>query len=331
MADDSFLDFLLTESDELIASSSPDNEMPVAMAPMAPVPSPPSSFPPEDTGTTSTSYPPEAKVPAHMLLGKSLEALSSQLAHAPLEQLVLTTVGQQEKAAAPSGIRKSLRPASPPASPLIRALPPTTIADIVRQYNCPTVCLVMRRPGCPFCREDALELSRFVQQEEQQQRQQHQKMNLFSSSSSQGGQPPEEQPERVPPPPLHLIGIVKDATSDALGLYELATRYFPHDLYRDVGLATYEGLGNRTVTKSDLLRLPAGLRRTARQNIAWNMTGWTDAVQGGVLIFDATGMLRYAHHEIYADQLVMDDIRAAVRAVQQGQQQIEQQHQQQRP
>jgi hypothetical protein len=325
MADDSFLDFLLTESDELIASSSPDGEMP---APMAPVPSVPSSQP-EDT-VARTFDPHDAKVPAHMLLGKSLEALSSELAHAPLEQLVLT-VGQQEFAA-PSGIRKSLRPAAPPASPLIRALPPTTIADIVRQYNCPTVCLVMRRPGCPFCREDALELSRFVQHEEKQQRQHHHhNVNLSSSSSLPGGQPPEgEPPERAPPPPLHLIGIVKDAASDALGLYELATRYFPHDLYRDVGLATYEGLGNRTVTKSDLLRLPAGLRRTGRQNIAWNMTGWTDAVQGGVLIFDATGMLRYAHHEIYADQLVMDDIRAAVHAVQQVQQQPEQQQHQQR-
>jgi hypothetical protein len=329
MADDSFLDFLLTESDELIASSSPDGEMPVAMAPMAPVLSVPSSFPSEDSGT-STSYLPDAKVPAHMLLGKSLEALSSQLAHAPLEQLVLTSVGQ-EAAATLSGMRKSLRPATPP-SPLIRALSPTTLADIVRQYNCPTVCLVMRRPGCPFCREDALELSRFVQQEVEQQRQDHHYKNL-SSSSSQGGPQPEEEPEQPsPPPPLHLIGIVKDAASDALGLYELATRYFPHDLYRDVGLATYEGLGNRTVTKSDLLRLPQGLRRTGRQNIAWNMTGWTDAVQGGVLIFDATGMLRYVHHEIYADQLVMDDICAAVHAVQreQQQQQREQQPQQRR-
>jgi hypothetical protein len=45
------------------------------------------------------------------------------------------------------------------------------------------------------------------------------------------------------------------------------------------------------------------------------MQGLNDTVQGGVLIFDATGTLRYVHREIYADQLVMDDIKAAVRAV----------------
>lgn len=140
----------------------------------------------------------------------------------------------------------------------------------------------------PFCREDALELSRFHQRE------------LSSSSEQQ---------------PLHLIGIVKDA-SDPQGLHELWTQYFAHPIYIDVGLETYRGLGNRAITWRQLLDLPKGLRRTRKKHIQYNMQRWTDIIQGGVLIFDSAGILRYAHREIYADQLQINDIRAAVHAVQ---------------
>jgi hypothetical protein len=301
IASDSFLDFLLTESDHFVAAVDEDNDEPVVdvMSPPVVVTLVPSSSPQEDD--------PHAGVPTHMLLGQSLEALSSQLSHAPLEQLVMFVAGKET---APPGISSS-----PQSSPTPNSIPyistettTTTLADIVRQHNRPTLCLVMRRPGCPFCREDALQLSRFVQQHNQTVS----SLATAAAAAAAKGDPREQEELE---PLWHLMGVVKD-TSDAQGLHELATQYFCHPLYRDVDRTTYRGFGQRTVGWRRLLHLPKGLYRTSRQqHIAWNMRGWTDTIQGGVLILDETGALRYAHREIYADQLVLDDIRAAVRAV----------------
>jgi hypothetical protein len=222
-------------------------------------------------------------VPTHMRLDPSLDAAAChQIAHAPLERLEFGKVLAAD-------IIHTTAAATTTATT-------TTLGEIIRRHNRPTVCLVMRRPGCPFCREDALELSRWWSTQQQVQ--------------------PDETAEATTP--FHLMGIVKDTTSDVDGLYELATQYFPRPLYRDVGLATYAGLGNRTISWRQWLNLPAGTMRVRAKNIQYTMQGLNDTVQGGVLIFDATGTLRYVHREIYADQLVMDDIKAAVRAVAAG-------------
>jgi hypothetical protein len=300
-SDDCFLDFLLTESDQQFVVAAADKDD-MDDEPAAAVPS--SSPPAEDEED------PHAGVPTHMLLGQSLEALSSQLSYAPLEQLMMS--GGKETA--PTGISSSTASSSPTDRFMISTGTTTTLADIVRQHNRPTLCLVMRRPGCPFCREDALQLSRFVQQHNQA---------VSAAAAAAKAEPQREPAEQEPEPLWHLMGVVKD-TSDAQGLHELATQYFCHPLYRDVDRATYRGLGERTIGWRRLLHLPIGLHRTGRrrqqqqqqqQHITWNIRGWTDTIQGGVLILDETGSLRYAHREIYADQLVLDDIRAAVQAV----------------
>jgi hypothetical protein len=204
-------------------------------------------------------------VPRHMILGASLLADSTRLVRSPLEKIVFG-----KEVADIHTSRKTI-----------------TMTKIMRRLrnNRPTVCLVMRRPGCPFCREDALELSRYF----------HRQQNTTE--------------------PFHLMGIVKDA-SDVDGLHELFTKYFAHPIYRDVGLETFRGLGWRSISWRQWLNLPAGTMRVRAKNITYNMEGTNDTIQGGVLIFDGRGTLRYAYREIYADQLVLDDIRAAVVSVQ---------------
>jgi hypothetical protein len=208
----------------------------------------------------------DPSVPTHMILGASLLAESTRLVRSPLEKIVFGQV----VADIHTSSRKTI-----------------TLAKIMRRQrnHCPTVCLVMRRPGCPFCREDALELSRWF----------HRQHDTTE--------------------PFHLMGIVKDA-SDVDGLHELFTKYFAHPIYRDVGLETFRGLGWRTISWRQWLNLPAGTLRVRAKNITYNLEGTSDTIQGGVLIFDGSGTLRYAYREIYADQLVLDDIRAAVVSVQ---------------
>lgn len=261
---DCFLDFLLTESDQYAIANN------VVMEEED-----------DDEPPLADYYHYDTTVPTHMMLDPSLNAEAChQISHAPLERLEFGQVAADVSHTATTTMT-------------------TTLAEIISRHNCPTVCLVMRRPGCPFCREDALELSRWWWSTQQ----------------------PDETAEKKEPAtttPFHLMGIVKDTTSDVDGLYELSTQYFPQPLYRDVGLATYAGLGNRTISWRQWLNLPAGTMRVRAKNIPYTMQGLNDTVQGGVLIFDAMGTLRYVHREIYADQLVMDDIKAAVRAVARG-------------
>jgi hypothetical protein len=261
---DCFLDFLLTESDQYAIANN------VVMEEE------------DDEPLADYYHHHDPTVPTHMRLDPSLDAAAChQIAHAPLERLEFGKV-----------LAADIHTTTTTT---------TTLSEIIRRHNCPTVCLVMRRPGCPFCREDALELSRWWSTQQEQQK------------------PDDETAKKEPAAtPFHLMGIVKDTTSDVDGLHELATQYFPQPLYRDVGLATYSGLGNRTISWRQWLNLPAGTMRVRAKNIAYTMQGLNDTVQGGVLIFDAAGTLRYVHREIYADQLVMDDIKAAVRAVAAG-------------
>lgn len=138
----------------------------------------------------------------------------------------------------------------------------------------------------PFCREDALELSRF---------QQHESCTLKQ--------------------PLHLIGIVRDM-SDHQGMHEMFTQYFfRHPLYWDVGMKTYRGLGNRAIPFGKFRELDEPTRRIQEKNIQYNLKGWSYIIQGGVLIFDSLGKLRYAYRENYSDQLRIEDVIAAVHAV----------------
>ena len=157
---------------------------------------------------------------------------------------------------------------------------PTNFANILKSVNDrPTLCLVLRRPGCCFCREDGMELTKLEKKEN-----------------------------------INLVGIVKDL-KDYQGLRVFHKDYFSFPIFRDVDLQTVKSLGNRSVGWSVLKLYFGPHQRVVKKGIQFNMKRWLDAVQGGVLIFDRNGDLRYAFHEMYGDELCANDICLALEAV----------------
>lgn len=151
-----------------------------------------------------------------------------------------------------------------------------------------SVCFVVRRPGCVLCREHAQQLS--------------------------------ELAAELAPKNVRFWGTVKEVGVDDEGLWEFHHTFFPFPLYRDVGLKLYSALGSRKIalTTWNPLRLwkdykELGRRMTEKQ-IKGNLKG-EGMIQGGILIFDATGKLRYALEEDIGNPLELADIRAAVNAV----------------
>ena len=157
---------------------------------------------------------------------------------------------------------------------------PTNFANVLKSVtDRPTLCLVLRRPGCCFCREDGVELTKLERKEN-----------------------------------VNLVGIVKNL-NDNKGLRFFHKRYFPFPIFRDVDLQTIKTLGNRTVGWDIRKFNYPNNKRVLKKGIHFNMKGWLDSVQGGVLIFDRNGDLRYAFHEMYGDELCANDICLALEAV----------------
>jgi AhpC/TSA antioxidant enzyme len=124
--------------------------------------------------------------------------------------------------------------------------------------------------------------------------------------------------------PINLFGTVKEVGVDDEGLSEFYHTYFPFPLYRDVNLSLYSALGSRKITLRtwNPFRLYRGYREMKRRlasnenTLTGNLKG-EGMVQGGILVFDGTGELRYSYDEEIGEALDMDDIRAAIRMVQQ--------------
>lgn len=165
---------------------------------------------------------------------------------------------------------------------------PTTLEQVLAKSfdSKPSVCFVVRRPGWSLCREHGQQLSTALA----------------------------DQQENV-----KLWGIVKENV-DAQGMLEFKSYYFPFPLYRDVERAVYSAMGNRKIalTTWNPWRLWRGMKalgnRLQSKNIQGNLKG-EGLIQGGVLIFDNFGILRYSYEESIGEELVMEDILAAVKAV----------------
>jgi hypothetical protein len=117
-----------------------------------------------------------------------------------------------------------------------------------------------------------------------------------------------------------MWGTVKETGVDYEGLAEFTNSFFPHALFRDVDLALYTAFGSRKIglTTWNPFRLWKGYKdmgnRLSEKKIEGNLIG-EGMIQGGVLIFDATGTLRYAYEEEIGTPFEMEDIRAAVNDV----------------
>lgn len=117
-----------------------------------------------------------------------------------------------------------------------------------------------------------------------------------------------------------LWGVVKETGVDDEGLLEFYNKYFPFPLFLDENRSIYQGMGNRKIKFRTLnpIRLWRGFRsmgsRLKEKKIEGNLVG-EGMIQGGILVFDKDGKIQYAYEEAVGEELDMDDIRAAVKAV----------------
>lgn len=119
-----------------------------------------------------------------------------------------------------------------------------------------------------------------------------------------------------------LFGILKEVAVDDEGLLEFHDEFFPHPLYVDPSQQFYQALGNRKITKLrtwNPLRIYRGFQsmkeRLSRKNISGNMKG-EGLIQGGIIVFDQKGVVRAVYSELTGDEIPVDDILAALKAIQ---------------
>lgn len=120
--------------------------------------------------------------------------------------------------------------------------------------------------------------------------------------------------------PFNLWAVIKETNVDNGGLLDFHENYFKYDTYRDENLELFRAMGNRKIKLStwNPLRLYRGFKRMSsrlsRKNIGGNLKG-EGLIQGGVLVFDKDGNLAFAYEEEIGDELVIDDIRRAMLAI----------------
>jgi thiol-disulfide isomerase/thioredoxin len=145
-----------------------------------------------------------------------------------------------------------------------------------------TVLFAIRRPGCGACREHASQLSELAQEDKK----------------------------------VCVVGAIKHIGVDDAALLEFYREYFHYPIYKDEKWDLYKALGDRQIKVWNLLtQLPKMIQRLKQKNIK-NVPfgGDMSLTQGGVLIFDRNGNLRYAYLENYGDELNLTEIKAAIEA-----------------
>jgi AhpC/TSA antioxidant enzyme len=111
---------------------------------------------------------------------------------------------------------------------------------------------------------------------------------------------------------LALWGIVKETGVDDAGLLDFYEKYFRFPLYKDAKWMVYKAMGNRKITMKSLM---AGLLRSRgrykKKNIDQTTKGegW---LQGGLLIFDKNGVLRFGSEEHFGHEINIDELTAAI-------------------
>mmetsp|Transcript_11041 Transcript_11041/g.16649 ORF Transcript_11041/g.16649 Transcript_11041/m.16649 type:complete len:137 (-) Transcript_11041:2134-2544(-) len=120
---------------------------------------------------------------------------------------------------------------------------------------------------------------------------------------------------------FNMWGVVKETGVDDEGLSKFYNDYFTFPLFKDEGLVLYNDFfGKRKIalTTYNPLRLYRGYKemtnRLNGKSLDGNMVG-EGMIQGGIVIFDNQGNARYAYEEIIGDELVIDDIVAALEDV----------------
>jgi AhpC/TSA antioxidant enzyme len=192
-----------------------------------------------------------------------------------------------------------------------REIGPRTVRSICqlswKQWDADvTIIFAVRRAGCGACREHALQLNDIVSQLKNE--------SIDEEASLRSDAPSVEPLLRTRQ--VELVGVVKETGVDDDALLDFYEKYFmKHQLYKDSKWQIYNAMGPRKLSVARLLTQTARLaRRYRKKNIVNVPFGGDIFTQGGVLIFDKEGVLRYAYLERYGDKLPEEEIKAAVRA-----------------
>lgn len=120
---------------------------------------------------------------------------------------------------------------------------------------------------------------------------------------------------------FRLWGVVKETGVDDEGLSKFYNEYYTYPLYKDEKLVLYNDFfGKRRIglTTWNPIALYRGYKemnqRLQEKKLDGNMSG-EGMIQGGLIIFDKDGNVRYAYEEIIGDELDIDDIVAALQEV----------------
>lgn len=120
-----------------------------------------------------------------------------------------------------------------------------------------------------------------------------------------------------------MWGVIKEVGVDDEGLSEFHNSFFNFPLYLDVERQTFQAFGSRRIglTTWNPLRLYRGMKemgnRLSSKNITGNYVG-EGMIQGGIMLFDTAGNLRYAYDEQIGSELPVEEIQAAIDAIRSG-------------
>jgi AhpC/TSA antioxidant enzyme len=125
----------------------------------------------------------------------------------------------------------------------------------------------IRRPGCASCRLNGRTLSEVTKQQN-----------------------------------VGCVGIIKETSVDDDALIDLYRTYFHHPIYKDDKWRIFEAMGNRKISAWKLAALvPKLTMKYKKENVKNIMTGGDLFTQGGILVFDKDGNLRYTYYERYGE------------------------------
>ena len=141
---------------------------------------------------------------------------------------------------------------------------------------------LVRRPGCAACREHGQQLTELAMED-----------------------------KSVP-----FWAIVKETGIEEQGILTFFSDFFHYPIYKDEKWKTYKAMGDRKLTPFQLVKQFLGSKsRWAKKGIPNRFKGGDVWVQGGILLFKR-GKLRYAYEEEFGKELVIADIRAAIKSLQ---------------
>lgn len=148
-----------------------------------------------------------------------------------------------------------------------------------KSHNAVNVLFAIRRPGCGQCREHGMQLAEICKNN----------------------------------PAVTLTGVLKETIGIHQSIFDFYSKYFTFPLYKDEGWNLYHTIGNKKLSLFKMVsKAPALEVRYAKKGIRNMPVGGDWFTQGGVLIFDKQGKLRFVYYETYGKPLDVEAIQWAI-------------------